>query len=126
MTIENLDPALAIEDRSSAELQAEALGKARKMRDLQQQTISNLEEAIDKAKNSKWVSPNHVTEAKGIVASLHKDLKKCKAVLADGSVDVSSLKKDMLGWAAQVKEGKDTVKELASLAGKTSSRVGTD
>ena len=96
------------------------------MRDLQQQTISNLEEAIDKAKNSKWVSPNHVTEAKGIVASLQKDLKKCKAVLTDGSVDVSSLKKDMLGWAAQVKEGKDTVKELASLAGKTSSRVGTD
>ena len=126
LTIENLDPALAIQDRSSAELQAEALGKARKMRDLQQQTISNLEEAIDKAKNSKWVSPNHVTEAKGIVASLHEDLKKCKAVLADGSVDVSSLKKDMLGWAAQVKEGKDTVKELASLAGKTSSRVGTD
>ena len=32
LTIENLDPALAIEDRSSAELQAEALGKARKMR----------------------------------------------------------------------------------------------
>ena len=121
---------LALEDGSPdevkvpAETQAEALQKARKMRDLIMSTLSNLEESIEKGQGSKWVSPNHVAEAQGIVSSLQKDLESMKKYLgAKSGIDVSALKA-MLGAAAQVKEAKDTTKELASLCNKTSTRVG--
>ena len=113
------------EEKVPAETQAEALQKARKMRDLIMSTLSNLEESIEKGQGSKWVSPNHVAEAQGIVSSLQKDLASMKKYLAAKSaIDVSALKKAMLGAAAQVKEAKDTTKELASLCNKTSTRVG--
>jgi hypothetical protein len=107
--------------KSEEELLADALTKARKMRDMTASCISNFEEALADVKKSKFWSKAARKDADSLLEELQSLEKDLKSVLIKRSVGLEALKKKIMEAALKVKEASCQIKEFRHLAGKTGS-----
>lgn len=103
----------------------ECLAKMRKCRDLCQQTNSNLEESLTKAKASGRLGNKQKKEVENLLKEGSSNVAKLKALLVKRSktMTVSDAKEMMLECTAKAKELKDEKKELDHIANKAATKA---
>ena len=103
----------------------ECLAKMRKCRDLCQQTNSNLEESLTKAKASGRLGNKQKKEVENLLKEGSSNVAKLKALLVKRSktMTVSHAKEMMLECTAKAKELKDEKKELDHIANKAATKA---
>ena len=112
------------EDVPEDEALKDALRKVRKARDSVSAAISNLEEALGKAKSS--LSRQGKAVAEGYISQLGKNLQTLKDVLAGKKAWKSNgIKKFLEEVAKNIKGAKDEAKELKALGNKAASVAGS-
>lgn len=112
------------EDVPEDEALKDALKKVRKARDSVSAAISNLEEALGKAKSS--LSRQGKAVAEGYISQLGKNLQTLKDVLAGKKAWKSNgIKKFLEEVAKNIKGAKDEAKELKALGNKAASVAGS-
>ena len=103
----------------------ECLAKMRKCRDLCQQTNSNLEESLTKAKASGRLGNKQKKEVENLPKEGSSNVAKLKTLLVKRSktMTVSEAKEMMLECTAKAKELKDEKKELDHIANKAATKA---
>ena len=103
----------------------ECLAKMRKCRDLCQQTNSNLEESLTKAKASGRLGNKQKKEVENLLKEGSSNVAKLKTLLVKRSktMTVSEAKEMMLECTAKAKELKDEKKELDHIANKAATKA---
>ena len=106
--------------KSEESLLDDALQKARKMRDMCNNTLSNLEESVQAVKKSKFWSKAAQEDAQQLMADLQNEVGTLKKALLKKTVSLEEVK-EIVQAALKFKECQHSVKEFRQLANKTGS-----